>query len=145
MRIEIDEAFATAVREGAFKTIEGKKELTRRYDILMRRHERREQYRKDVVSGKEKYMRTMESRRFNERVDLIRESCYSDRPGAFEALVDAYRDEDYFSSNMDTQINRLTVFAYTGTTAMKHRVHMTSESGSGLSHSGGEVQPPPLV
>ncbi len=88
--------------------------------MLMRRHDRREQYQKDVVSGKVKYARTMESRRFNERVDLIRESCGSDRPGTFEALVETYRDEDYFSSDTDTQIDRLTAFAYTGTTAMKH-------------------------
>ncbi len=87
----------------------------------------------------------MESKRFNEHIELIRESCSGDRPGTIEALVEMYRDEDYFSSDTDTQIDRLTAFAYTGTTAMKHRVHMTSGSGSGSSHSGGEMPPPPLV
>ncbi len=72
----------------------------------------------------------------------MRESCDSDRPGTFEALVDTYRDEDYFSSNTDKQIDRLTAFAYTGMTAMKHRVHTMSRSGSGSSQSGGKVQPP---
>ncbi len=142
MRIQIDEAFTTAVREGAFKTEEGRRELTRRYDVLMRRHERREQYRRNVILGKEKYMRQMESRCFNERVALIRESCDDDRPGTFEALMDAYKDEDYFSSDMDTQIDRLTAFAYTGTTGMKHKVPMMSRSGSGSSQSGGKGQLP---
>ncbi len=108
----------------------------------MNRHNRREQHRKDIVAGRAKYMCTMQSQRFNERVQLWRESCGDDRPGTIEAIVDAYKDEDYFSSDTDKQIDRLTAFAYTGTTAMKHRVHMMSRSGSGSSQSGGEAQPP---
>ncbi len=73
---------------------------------------------------------------------MIRESCKDDRPETFESLIEEYKDEDYFSSDTDKQVDRLTAFAYTGTTAMKHSVPMMSRSGSGSSQSGGEGRPP---
>ncbi len=43
-RVEKDEEFQRAVREGAFKSDEGRAELYKRYESLMRRHQRREQH-----------------------------------------------------------------------------------------------------
>ncbi len=84
----------------------------------------------------------MKSKLFDSRVAGIRESCKDDPPGTFKSLMEEYKDEDYFSSDMDEQIDQLKAFAYIGTTAMKHMALMGSRSGSGSSQSGGEVQPP---
>ncbi len=47
--------------------------------------------------------------------------------------MEEYKDEDYFSSDTDEQVNRLIDFAYEGTTAMKHSVPRGSRSGSSSS------------
>ncbi len=66
----------------------------------------------------------IKSKGFDLQVAGIRESCKDDPQGMFESLIEEYKDEDYFSSDMDEQIDRLNAFAYIGTTTMKHMAMM---------------------
>ncbi len=60
----------------------------------------------------------------------------------FEALIQNYKDEEYFSSDMDERINKLSAFGYVGNTAMHQTI--PSGSGSGSSESSCEA-PAPFV
>ncbi len=47
----------------------------------------------------------MKSKHFNSRIADIRESCKDDIPGTFTHLMENYKDEDYFSSDTDEQVD----------------------------------------
>ncbi len=71
---------------------------------------------------------------------LIREECKNDETGnMFEVLIQNYKDDEYFSSDTDERINKLSDFGYIGTTAMKQTI--PSGSGSGSSESSCEHLP----
>ncbi len=70
---------------------------------------------------------------------LIRDECKDDATGnMLEALIQNYKDKEYFSSDTDERINQLSVFGYVGTTAM----HQTVPSGSGSSLSESSCEAP---
>ncbi len=81
---EKNEEFLIAAEEGAFRTDEGRAGLHKCYQILQKRHQRREQHRRDVVLGIEKEDEQMESKHFTTWVASIRESCKDDPSGMFE-------------------------------------------------------------
>ncbi len=60
----------------------------------------------------------------------------------FTLLIENYKDEDHFSTDMDEKVDGLVAFAYIGTTAMQQTAPMGSRSGSSSSQISGEVQPP---
>ncbi len=69
----------------------------------------------------------------------IREECKSQALGnTFEALIQNYHDEDYFSTDTDERIDKLVAFGYTGTTAM----HSPTLSGTGSGSSQSSVEAP---
>ncbi len=60
----------------------------------------------------------------------------------FEALIQNYKDEEYFSSDTDERSNQLSAFGNIGTTSMRQTV--LSRSGSGSSESSCKA-PVPFV
>ncbi len=91
--------------------------------------------------GMKEYDPKMRSKRFDQGVANIRESCKDDPPGTFTHFMENYKDDDYFSCDTDEKIDGLIVFTYIGNTAMQQSVLMGSRSRSG-SESSGEAPPP---
>ncbi len=97
--------------------------------------------RSEILLGTREYSDKFESKRFNDHVAHIREECKNEPSGnTFEALIQNYHDEDYFSTDMDERLDKLVAFGYAGTTAMCSR--MLSGTGSGLSEGSGEPPAP---
>ncbi len=146
MKAEKEAQFYQALKDGLFKTGEGKAGLVNSYERLKIRHKKHERYRVDVALGREKFSKKFQSKRFDDRVAWIRESCKDDHPNPIEEILDTYEDEEYYSTDTDEQVDHMALLCHVGLPTMRQLMPPSSGSATGSSSkSGGEqpLAPPP--